>query len=74
MNGAMNHEQIEAMAQIDQLRPVQKQEKRSVDESLKPGDYVHVEILDGHGEVVSVKKKKQLSWLMERKLRSPRIS
>ncbi|WP_304684066.1 endonuclease MutS2 [Ileibacterium valens] len=68
MNGAMNHEQIEAMAQIDQLRPDQKQEKRSVDESLKPGDYVHVEILDGHGEVVSVKKKEAVVLVNGKKI------
>lgn len=56
MSGSMNHEQIEAMAEIDALKPGTRQEKRKADATLKPGDYVHIEVLNGHGEILSIKK------------------
>lgn len=60
MNGRMSHEQIEAMGGIDGLRIHQKQEARKADESIKAGDYVRIEVLNGHGEVQSIKKNKAI--------------
>ncbi len=71
MSGGMSHEQIEAMAQIDALRSSKKDsgpEEAEVDESLKPGDYVHVEVLDGHGEILSIKKNKAVVLVNGKKI------
>ncbi|MGM9946795.1 endonuclease MutS2 [Floccifex sp.] len=53
-----SHKQSEALHQIHVMQQKnQKQEEKKVDESLKVGDYVQIENLASHGEILEIRKK-----------------
>ncbi|MDD7281580.1 MAG: endonuclease MutS2 [Erysipelotrichaceae bacterium] len=52
------HEQSEALHQIHVLQQENTQEEeKQADESLKVGDYVQIESLNSHGEILDIRKK-----------------
>lgn len=68
-----SHEQIEQMARLDELagavQPQQKEEK--TEQNIQPGDYVRIEALNNHGEVVSIAKNKAQVLVNGRKVSAP---
>lgn len=64
------HEQIAKAHELESLSaPAADKPVRQVREGeFKPGDYVHVEMLNNHGEVVEVKKKKAVVLVNGRKM------
>lgn len=66
--GGMSHEQIARMREIDELAPRTEKKQGPVDETLKVGDYVHIEMLNSHGEITSIGKKKATVMVNGRKV------
>ena len=50
------HEQIESLHEINALGPEKKAEKEAK-ETFRKGDYVHIDSLNSHGEIVEIRKK-----------------
>ena len=50
------HEQIESLHAINDLAPEQKEEK-AAKETFAVGDYVHIDSLNAHGEILEIRKK-----------------
>lgn len=68
--GKASHEQIEKMGQLSQLDDAKKTEEPAVEkqETIEPGDYVHVISLNNHGEVVQVRKNKAVVMVNGRRV------
>jgi DNA mismatch repair protein MutS2 len=65
-----NHELIEQMKEIDRLAPEEKKKEAALkSEELKAGDYVTIEALNNHGEILSVNKNKAQVLVNGKKIR-----
>lgn len=64
------HEQIARMRRFDEMEPEIRRIKEAAPSSrpLQVGNYVHVEVLNNHGEIVELKKKKAVVSINGKKI------